>query len=198
MVKQKRSQAEFKYIGGVFLRTTAIAAVWFGLMGVVLDAASERVSLDCERDGESVFQCKLSVKKLFNETQINLADREIQQVKNRAIFSSYLPTFTRWETEIITDRGNLTFYNYGIASNNPGSNFTDRTNRFIRTLQLRTLTVTSEYSFWFKFISQAASGISILCGLFIVPSLYLTAKYGDDPIAHQQVIDRLTDGYSKN
>jgi hypothetical protein len=198
VVEQKRSQAEFKYIGGVFLRTTAIAAVWFGSIGVVLDAASERVSLDCERDGESVFQCKLSVKKLFSETQINLANREIQQVETRSIFSSYLPTFTRWETEIITDRGNLTFNNYGVASTNPGSNFTDRTNRFISTPQLRTLTVTSEYSFWFKFISQAASGISILCGLFIVPSLYLTAKYGDDPIAHQQVIDRLTDGYSKN
>jgi hypothetical protein len=174
----------------MFGRTIAIAIVWFGLAGVALDATSERISLNCERDEESVPHCKLSAIKLFTQTHIDLSHQEIGQVSSRAIAGNYLPTFVRWQTEINTDRGKLLFNNYGIASTNPWENFNDRTKRFIDTPQLRSSIVTSEYSFWFKFILQAVSGISLLYCLFLIPSLYLTVKYGNDPIAQQQAIER--------
>jgi hypothetical protein len=183
MLLQKRTQAERKYIIGIFGRTIAIAAVWLGLTGVALDAASERLSLTCDRDEESVPHCKLSTTKLFTKTHIDLSDGEIQQVTSRAIANNYLSSFVQWQTEITTDRGKLTSSNYGIASTDPWENFAERTNRFIDTPQLRSTIVTSEYSFWFKFILQAVSGISILYCLFLIPSLYLTAKYGSDPSA---------------
>jgi hypothetical protein len=180
MLLQNRTPAERKYIIGIFGRTIAISLVWLGLAGVALDTTSERISLNCDRDEESVPHCKLSAIKLFTQTQIDLSNREIGQVTNRAIASKYLPTFVRWQSEINTDRGQLLFNNYGIASSNPWENFTDRAQRFIDTPQLRSTIVTSEYSFWFKFILQAVSGISLLYCLFLVPSLYLTVKYGND------------------
>jgi hypothetical protein len=191
MLLQKRTQAERKYIMGVFSQTIAIATVWLGLTGVALYAMSDRMSLTCDRDEESVPHCKLSATKLATETHIDLSNQEIQQVTSRAIANNYLPSFVQWQTEITTDRGKLTFSNYGIASSNPWENFTDRTNRFIDTPQLRSTIVTSEYSFWFKFILQAVSGVSLLYCLFLFPSLYLTAKYGNDPIAQQQAIERV-------
>jgi hypothetical protein len=190
MLLQNRTQAERKYIIGMFGRTIAIAIVWLGLVGVALDATSERISLNCDRDEESVPRCKLSAIKLFTQTHIDLSHQEIGQVTSQAIASNYLPTFVRWQSVINTDRGQLLFNNYGIASTNPWENFTDRAKRFIDTPQLRSTTVTSEYSFWFKFILQAVSGISLMYCLFLVPSLYLTLKYGNDPIAQQQAIER--------
>lgn len=171
MLLQKRTQAERKYIMGMFGRTIAIAVVWLGLTGAALYAMSDRMSLTCDRDEESVPRCKLSATKLFTETHIDLANQEIQQVSSYAIANNYLPSFVRWQTEITTDRGKLTFSNYGIASTNPWENFAERTNRFIDTPQLRSTIVTSEYSFWFKFILQAVSGISLLYCLFLIPSL---------------------------
>ncbi len=197
MLLQKRTQADRQHIIGVFCRTSAIASVWLGLSGLALQAASERLSLHCERDGESVAACKLSVDRLLNPTHIDLADREIMQVTNRSIANNLLPTFVRWQTEITTDRGKLVFNNDGVASTNPWIDFTDRTNHFIETPQLRSLNVSSEYSFWFKFILQAVSGISLLYCLFIVPSLYLTAKYGNDPIAQQQAIAQLAGKFDR-
>jgi hypothetical protein len=191
MLLQKRTQADRKYIIGMFGRTIAIAAVWLGLAGVALDATSERLSLNCERNEESVPHCKLSATKLFTQTHIDLANQEIQQVTSRAIANNYLPTFVQWQTEITTDRGKLTFNNNGLASTNPWENFATRTNRFVETPQFRSTIVTSEYSFWFKFILQAVSGGSLLYCLFLVPSLYLTAKYGNDSTAQQQAIERV-------
>jgi hypothetical protein len=191
MLLQKRTPAERKYIIGMFGRTIAIAAVWLGVAGVALDATSERLSLTCDRDEESVPHCKLSATKLFTQTHIDLTNQEIQQASSRAIANNYLPSFVQWQTELTTDRGKLIFSNYGIASNNPWENFTERTNRFVDTPQLRSSIVISEYSFWFKFILQAVSGISLLYCLFLVPSLYLTAKHGNDPIAQQQAIERV-------
>jgi hypothetical protein len=194
MLGQKRTQTEQKYIAAVLLRTSAIVAVWFGLTGLALNLLSDRVSLHCERDAESVAECKLGVNRLFSQSQIDLSQQKIRQVSNRSISNEYLPTFVRWQLEIMTDRERLEFNSYGVARDNRWEYFADRTNKFIKTPQLRTLTVTSEYSFWFKFLSQAVSGISILYGLFIVPSLYLIIKYGDDPIAHQQAFDRVFGG----
>jgi hypothetical protein len=191
MLLQKRTQADRRYIIGMFGRTMAIAAVWLGLSGLALDATSDRLTLNCERNEESVPHCKLSATKLFTETHIDLANQEIQHVTSRAIANNYLPTFVQWQTEITTDRGKLIFSNNGVASTNPWENFAERTNRFVDTPQFRSTIVTSEYSFWFKFILQAVSGISILYCLFIVPSLYLTLKYGDDPLAQQQAIERV-------
>jgi hypothetical protein len=191
MLLQKRTQSERKYIMGMFGRAIAIAAVWLGLSGLALDAASERLSVNCDRDEESVPHCKLSATKLFTATHTDLSNQEIQQVTSHAIASNYLPTFVLWQTEITTDRGKLIFSNYGIASTNPWENFADRINRFVDTPQLRSTTVTSEYSYWFKFILQAVSGISLLYCLFLVPSLYLTAKYGNAPLVQQQAIERV-------
>ncbi len=191
MVKKQWVQAEQKYIAEIFLRTSAIAAIWFGLTGVALNALSDRVSLHCERDADSIAECKVGIKRLFSETQIDLAGQEIRQINNRSISNHYSSTFVQWQMEIETDRHKLEFNSYGVARDNRWENFTDRTNRFINTPQLRTLAITSEYSFWFKFFSQAVSGISILYGLFIIPSLYLIVKYGDDPIAHQQAFVRI-------
>lgn len=191
MLLQKRTQADRQYIIGMFGRTLAIAAVWLGLAAVALDATSERLSMSCERNEQSVPHCKSIATKLFTQTHIDLANQEIQQVTSRAIANSYLPTFVRWQTEITTARGKLTFSNNGIASINPWENFADRTNRFIDTPQLRSTIVTSEYSFWFKFILQFVSGVSLLYCLLLVPSLYLTAKYGNDRIAQQQAIERI-------
>ena len=191
MLTKKRTKTELKYIAKVFLRTGVVAAAWFGLTGVALNALSDRVSLQCERNEESAPECKLSIERLLTETKIDTSAVEFQQVTNQAISNPYFPTIVRWEMAIATSHGKIEFGSYGVPGTSHWQNFSDRTNRFLETPQLRTLAITSEYSFWFKFLSQAISGVSILCGLFIMTSLYLTIKYGDDPTAHQQEFDRL-------
>jgi hypothetical protein len=191
MLAQKRTKTELKYIAKVFLRTGVVAATWFGLTGVALNALSDRVSLQCERNEESVPECKLSVERLLTQTKIDTSAVEFQQVTNQVIANTYFPNIVRWEMAIATSQGQVDFNSYGVAGTNHWQDFSDRTNRFLETPQLRTLAITSEYSFWFKFLSQAVSGVSILCGLFIISGLYLTVKYGDDPTAHQQELDRL-------
>ena len=92
---------------------------------------------------------------------------------------------------IVTSKGKIRFNTHGLAKTNHWQDFTDRTNRFLDTPQLRTFTITSEYSFWFKVISQAVSGVSILCGLFIIPGLYLAVKYASDYAAQEAALDKL-------
>jgi hypothetical protein len=191
VVKAKRSQSEVKYIAGVFFRTSLVTAAWFGLTGLALNALSDRVSLQCERGEDSLPECQLSVKQLFNETPLNLLSGEFKKLNVRAISNDYFPSFIQWQMAIATSQGQIEFNSYGVTKVNSWEGFVDRTNRFLNTPELRTFTITSEYNFWFKLLSQATSGVSILCGLFIIPSLYLTAKYGSDTVAHQAAIDRV-------
>jgi hypothetical protein len=197
VVFKNRSSSEFKYIANVFARTGLVTAAWFGLSGLVLQALSDRVSLNCERSEESVPECKLSVKKLFNEYTIDLPSEEIKHVNTQGIYNPYLPDFFQWQMAIVTNGDRVYFTSYSIGKDNNWEDFRDRTNRFLYTPQLRTFNITSEYNFWFKFISQFVSGISILAGLFIMPGLYLTAKYGSDTIAQQQAIDEFTRQFTR-
>ncbi len=190
MLKRKRTKAELKYVAGVFLRTGTIACAWFGITGLALNALSDRVSLQCERNEESIPECQLSVKHLLTETKIGVLTGELQQVTNRAVVSNYVPSLVQSQMAIATSQGSIEFNHYGVAGTNHWGSFTTRTNRFLASPQMRSITITADYSFWFKLLSRSVSGISILCGLFIIPGLYLTAKYGDDAIAHQQAFDR--------
>ncbi len=186
-----RTKAELKYIGGVFVRTGAVAIAWFGLTGLALNSLGDRVSLQCERNEESLPECQLSTKHLFTETSVNESVGEFQTITNQAMSNEYIPSLTEWEMEIVTSRGKIRFNTYGLAKTNHWQDFTDRTNRFLDTPQLRTFAITSEYSFWFKFLSQAVSGVSILCGLFIIPGLYLAVKYASDYAAQEVALDKL-------
>jgi hypothetical protein len=197
VVFKNRSSSEFKYIANIFARTGLAAVAWFGLSGLALQALSDRVSLNCERSEESVPECKLSVKKLFNEYTIDLPSEEIKHVNTQGIYNPYLPDFFQWQMAIVTNGDRVYFTSYSIGKDNNWEDFRDRTNRFLYTPQLRTFNITSEYNFWFKFISQFVSGISILAGLFIMPGLYLTAKYGSDTIAQQQAIDGFTRQFTR-
>jgi hypothetical protein len=187
----KRSRGELKYVSKVFLRTGLVTVAWFAMAGLALNALGDRVSLQCERNEESLPVCDLSVKHLLAETKINLPDREFQQVTSKAISTNYFPNSTQWQMQIATSRGPLNFDSYGITNSNHWEDFTNRANKFIDAPQLRTFTITSEYSFWFKFLSQAVSGVSILCGLFVIAGLFLTAKYGSDTIAQQQALEQI-------
>lgn len=191
MLKRKRTKAELKYVARVFLLTGIIAGGWFGITGLGLNALSDRPSLQCERNEESIPECKLSIKHLLTETAIKTSTGELQQVTSRAVANHYLPSLVQWQMAIATSQGQLDFHSDGVSGINHWENFTTRTNRFLETPQMRSFIITAEYSFWFKLLSQSVSGISILCGLFIIPGLYLTAKYGDDATAHQQAFDRL-------
>jgi hypothetical protein len=191
MLKRTRTKAELKYIASVFLRTGIIAGAWFGIMGLALNALSDRPSIQCDRNEESIAECKLSVKQLVNETTITTLTGELKPVTSRAVANHYLPSLIQWQMTISATQGAINFNSYGVTGVNHWQDFTDRTNRFLESPQIRNFTITAEYSFWFKLLSRSVSGISILCGLFIIPGLYLTAKYGDDATAHQQVFDRL-------
>jgi hypothetical protein len=197
VVFKNRSSSEVKYIANVFARTGLVAAAWFGLSGLVIQAVSDRVSLNCQRSEESVPECKLSIKKLFNEYTIDLPSEEIKEVSSQGIYNPYFPSFMQWQMAIVTSRDRVYFTSYGIGKDNNWEDFRDRTNRFLYTPQLRTFNITSEYNFWFKFISQSVSGISIVAGLFIIPGLYLTAKYGSDAVAQQQAIDGFMQQFSR-
>ncbi len=191
MVFKNRSRSEIEYIAKIFARTGLVAATWFGLSGLALHAVSDRVLLNCERGEESLPKCKLTVKRLFDESTVKLPSEEIQQISSQGIYNQYFPSFVQWQLAIATTQGKLYFDRYNIAKSDDWKDFGDRTNIFLNAPQLRTFTITSEYSFWFQLISQGVSGISILCGLFILPGLYLTAKYGRDTLAQQQAIDRV-------
>jgi hypothetical protein len=189
MLTPKHNKAQLKYVATVFFKTGLVTAAWFGLTGVVLNAVSDRVSLQCERNEESVPECKLSVERLFTQTTINTTNVEFHQLTNQAIAAAYLPSLTQWQMTINTSHGKIDFASDGMANTNHWQDFTDRTNRFLTNPQLRTLAITSEYSFWFKVLSQSVSGISLICGLFIIPGLYLTAKYADNAIEQQQALE---------
>jgi Tfp pilus assembly major pilin PilA len=189
MLILKHNKAQLKYVATVFFKTGLVTAAWFGLTGVVLNAVSDRVSLQCERNEESVPECKLSVERLFTQTTINTTDVEFHQLTNQAISTAYLPSLAQWQMTIATSHGKIEFTSIGMANTDRWQDFTDRTNRFLTNPQLRTLAITSEYSFWFKVLSQSVSGISLICGLFIIPGLYLTAKYADNAIEQQQALE---------
>ena len=197
MVFKNRSRSEIKYIAKIFARTGLVAATWFGLSGLALHASSDRLLLNCERNEESLPECKLTVKRLFDESTIKLPSTEIQQISTQGIYNKYFPSFVQWQMAIATTQGKVYFNSYNIAKSDEWEDFRDRTNKFLATPQLRTFTIASEYNFWFKLMIQSVSGISILCGLFIVPGLYLTAKYGSDTEAQQQAIDRLVQQFTK-
>jgi hypothetical protein len=190
MLTPKHNKAQLKYVATVFFKTGLVTAAWFGLTGVVLDAVSDRVSLQCERNEESVPECKLNVERLFTQTTINTTNVELHQLTNQATSTAYLPSLAQWQMTIDTSHGKIEFASTGMVSTNHWQDFTDRTNRFLTNPQLRTLAITSEYNFWFKVLSQSVSGISLICGLFIIPGLYLTAKYADNAIEQQQAIER--------
>jgi hypothetical protein len=190
MLTPKHHKAQLTSVATVFLKTGLVTAAWFGLTGVALNALSDRVSLQCERNEESVPECKLSVERLFTQTKIDTANVELHQVTNQGSSTAYLPNFSHWQMSIATSHGKIEFASDGMANTNHWQDFTDRTNRFLANPQLRTLAITSEYSFWFKVLSQSVSGISLICGLFIMPGLYLTAKYGDDEIAQQRALEQ--------
>jgi hypothetical protein len=189
VVFKNRSRSEIKYIAKIFARTGLVVTTWFGLSGLALHGVSDRVLLNCERGEESLPECKLTVKRLFDESTVKLPSPEIQQISSQGIYNKYFPSFVQWQMAIATTQGKVYFDRYNIAKSDDWEDFSDRTNKFLSTPELRNFTITSEYSFWFKLISQGVSGISILCGLFIVPGLYLTAKYGRDTVAQQQAID---------
>jgi hypothetical protein len=197
MLTRKRTKVELKYVASVFFRTGVIAGAWFGITGFALNALSDRVSLQCERTEESIPECKLSIKHLLTESIVKTDNSEFQQVTSRAVANTYIPSLVAWEMRIATNQNQIYFYNYGMGKSNPWQEFATRTNRFLDTPQLRSFTITAEHNFWFKLLSQSVSGVSILVGLFILPGLYLTAKYGDDSIAHQQEIDRLFGQFSQ-
>jgi hypothetical protein len=190
MLTLKHNKAQLKYIATVFLKTGIVTAAWFGLTGIALNAISDRVSLHCERNEESVPECKLSVERLFTQTTIDTNNVEFHQLTNQAIPSAYLPSLAQWQMTIATSHGSIQFASNGMTNSNYWQDFTDRTNRFLTNPQLRTLAITSEYSFWFKVLSQSVSGISLICGLFIIPGLYLTAKYADNAIEQQQALEQ--------
>ncbi len=187
----KRSRGELKYVSKVFLRTGLVTVAWFGITGLALNALGDRVSLQCERNEESLPVCNLSVKHLLAETKIDLPDREFQQITSKAISTNYFPNSTQWQMQIATSQGPLNFDSHGTTNSNHWEDFANRANRFIDAPQLRTFTITSEHSFWFKFLSQAVSGVSIICGLFAIAGLFLTAKYGSDTAAQQQALERI-------
>jgi hypothetical protein len=198
VVFKKRSSSELKYIANIFARTGVVAAAWCGLSGLAIHAVSDRVSLNCQRSEESVPECKLSVKKLFNEYAIDLASEEIKEVSSQGIYNPYFPSFIQWQMAVVTSGDRVYFTSYSIGKDNNWEDFSDRTNRFLYTPQLRTFKIASEYNFWFKFITQGVSGISILAGLFIIPGLYLTAKYGSNTIAQQQAIDGFMQQFTRS
>jgi hypothetical protein len=189
VVFKNRSRSEIKYIAKIFARTGLVTLTWFGLSGLALHSVSDRVLLNCERGEESLTECKLTVKRLFDESTVKLPSPEIQQISSQGIYNRYFTSFVRWQMAIATAQGKVYFDRYNIAKSDDWEDFRDRTNKFLATPELRTFTITSEYSFWFKLIIQSVSGISILCGLFIIPGLYLTAKHGGDDVAQQQAID---------
>lgn len=197
MVFKNRSGSEIKYIANVFARTGLAAVTWFALSGLVLYGVGDRVSLNCERSEESIPECKLSIKKLFNEYTIDLPAKEIKDVSTQGIYHPYFSSFIQWQMAITTNKDRVYFTSYSIGNNNNWEDFRDRTNRFLYTPQLRTFSIVSEYNFWFKFIIQSVSGISIISALFIIPGLYLTAKYGSDAVAQQQGIDRFIQQFTK-
>jgi hypothetical protein len=190
MLTPKHNQAQLKYVATVFLKAGLVTAAWFGLTGFILNAVSDRVSIQCERNEESVPECKLSIERLFTQTTIDTTNIEFHQLTNRAIATAYLPSLAQWQMTIATNHGKIEFTSDGMANTSHWQDFTDRTNRFLANPQLRTLAITSEYSFWFKVLSQSVSGISLICGLFIIPGLYLTAKYADNAIEQQQALER--------
>ncbi len=185
MVFKNRSRSEVKYIAKIFARTGLVTATWFGLSGLALHAVSDRILLNCERNEESLPACRLTIERLFDKSTVKLPSAEIQQISTSGIYNHYFPSFVQWQMAIATTQGKVYFDRYNIAKSDDWQDFGDRTNKFLNTPELRTFTITSEYSFWFKFISQGISGISILCALFILPGLYLTAKYGGDTAAQQ-------------
>jgi hypothetical protein len=185
----KNPRSEIKYIAKIFARTGLVAAAWVGLSGLALHAVSDRVLLNCERGEESLPECKLTVKRLFDESIIKLPSAEIQQISSQGIYNKYFPSFVQWQMAIETTHGKVYFNSYNIAKSDDWQDFSERTNKFLAAPELRTFTIISEYNFWFKLIIQSVSGISILCSLFILPGLYLTAKYGSDLEAQQQAID---------
>jgi hypothetical protein len=189
VVFKNRSRSEIKYIAKIFARTGLVAVTWFGLSGLALHVVSDRVLLNCERGEESLPKCQLTVKRLFNESTVKLPSQEIQQISSQGIYNRYFPSFVQWQMAIATNQGKIYFDRYNIAQSDDWEDFRDRTNKFLATPELRSFSITSEYSFWFNLISQGVSGISILCGLFILPGLYLTAKYGSDAVGQQQEID---------
>jgi hypothetical protein len=189
VVFKNRSRSEIKYIAKIFARTGLVVATWFGLSGLALYGASDRVLLNCERNEESIPECKLTVKRLFDESIIKLPAQEIQQISSQGIYNQYFPSFVQWQMTIVTTQGKVYFNSYNIAKSDDWEDFRDRTNKFLAAPELRTFAIASEYSFWFKLMIQSVSGISILCGLFIIPGLYLTAKYGSDTVAQQEAID---------
>jgi hypothetical protein len=189
VVFKKRSRSEVIYIAKIFARTGLVVATWFGVSGLALHTVSDRVLLNCERGEESIPACKLTIERLFDRSTIKLPSEEIQQISSQGIHNKHFPSFVQWQMEIATTQGKVYFDRYNIAKSDEWEDFRNRTNKFLATPQIRSFTITSEHNFWFKFISQSISGISILCGLFIVPGLYLTAKYGSDIVAQQQAMD---------
>jgi hypothetical protein len=191
VVFKNRSRNEIEYIAKIFIRTGLVTATWFGLSALVLHGVSDRVFLNCERGEESLPECKLTVKRLFDESTVKLPSEQIQQISSQGIYNKYFPSFVQWQLAIATTQGKVYVDRYNIAKSDDWADFGDRTNKFLTTPQLRTFTITSEYNFWFKLIVQGVSGISIICALFILPGLYLTAKYARDTAAQQQAIDRV-------
>jgi hypothetical protein len=187
--KQLNSPSDRRYIATVFLRTGLVTAAWFGLTGIGLNALSDRALLQCHRNEESLAECELTIKSLVSQAHIDLTAGEIQAVRSQSISNNWSANLVRWETTIATSKGNFIFSSYGIASENNWENFTNRTNKFLSEPEVRTIWVESDYSYWFKFLIQAVSGISILCGLFIIPGLLLTLKYGSNLAAQEEALN---------
>ena len=190
-IAQVRTKAELTYISNVFLRTGAIAVTWFGLTGLVLNGLSERISIRCDRNEESVPECQLSTKHLFTESSANGAADELLSITNRLTGNTAIPGLTEWEMEVVSSRGKVRFNSYGLAKTNDLEDFTNRTNRFLDTPQLRTFAISSDYSFWFKLLSQGVAGVSIIAGLFTILRLYFAVKYASDRAAQKVKLDQL-------
>lgn len=189
MVFKNRSRGEIKYIAKIFARTGLVTVTWFGLSSLALHAVSDRILLNCERGEESLPACRLTIERLFDKSTVKLPSAEIEQISTSGIYNQYFPSFVQWQMAIATTQGKVYFDRYNIAKSDDWQDFSERTNKFLAAPELRTFTIISEYNFWFKLIIQSVSGISILCSLFILPGLYLTAKYGSDLEAQQQAID---------
>ena len=132
-----------------------------------------------------------SAKHLFTETSVNGAADELLSITNRLIGNTAVPNLTEWEMEVVSSKGKVRFNSYSLTKTNDLEDFTNRTNRFLDTPQLRTFAITSDYGFWFKLISQGVVGVSIIAGIFTISRLYLAVKYASDRTAQKTKLDEL-------
>jgi hypothetical protein len=189
MSTHNRSHGEFKYIAGVFLKTGIVTIAWFALAGGLLNTVSERIAISCERDEESLATCRVTTKHLVGESHLDLPAGSLQQIGIESVPYNQVPQLTKWQVNIVSETGSYQFLSQGKSSDLGWTEFGDRVNKFLDAPQQRTFAIESDYSFWFKLLNPAISGISIIVALFFIPGLLLTLKHGSDALAMERDLD---------